>query len=185
MHLNLANLQLALLYWNGCLLAESSTPVLGEGSPKARVVFIGEAPGKKEDELGRPFVGSAGKLLDTLLASIELDRSHVYITNTVKYRPPDNRDPTKLEKSQCMPWLQLELSMIKPAVIVPLGRHSLGHFMQNCTIGDVHGKAYQLHPSCILLPMYHPAAAMYNGSLRSALFQDFGTLAAVLHQLTL
>jgi uracil-DNA glycosylase len=180
MPLTLQELQIALQFWQGCTLAKVATPVLGEGPANASIVFIGEAPGKKEDELGRPFVGAAGKLLNKLLESIQIERSDVYISNTGKYRPPDNRDPTKKEKDQCMPWLQLELSIIQPKIIIPLGRHSLGHFLTGVTIGEAHGKAYRLNSNCILMPMYHPAAAMYNGSLRNALFQDFSTLKRLL-----
>ena len=176
MSLTLPDLQTALQSWKGCNLAKNSTPVLGEGSSNATLFFIGEAPGKKEDELGKPFVGAAGKLLNTLLESITVERSDVYISNTVKYRPPDNRDPTMKEKQQCMPWLQLELAIIQPKVIVPLGRHSLGHFLQNITIGDAHGTPFLLNKNITVFPMYHPAAAMYNGNLRSALFEDFVAL---------
>ena len=128
MELTLPQLQDQLKQWNGCALAKHANPVLGEGNPEANIMFIGEAPGAKEDELGRPFVGAAGKFLDELIESIGLKRSDVYISNVVKYRPPDNRDPTPEEKEQCMPWLMQEIAIIKPRVIVPLGRHSLGHF---------------------------------------------------------
>src|SRR4051812_21345254 len=105
--------------WKGCELHKTANPVLGEGNPKADIVFIGEAPGQREDEMGRPFVGPAGQFLDELLNSIGLKREDVYITNVVKYRPPQNRDPTPVEKEQCMPWLMLELALIKPKIIVP------------------------------------------------------------------
>ncbi len=166
--------------WKGCGLAEASKPVLGEGNPQAEIMFIGEAPGQKEDELGRPFVGAAGKFLDELLASIGLNREDVYISNVVKYRPPENRDPTDEEKAQCMPWLQLEIAIIKPKVIVPLGRHALGHFLNEVTIGSAHGKPFKISESVTVFPIYHPAAALHNGGLRSTLEADFQALKAFL-----
>ena len=114
--------------------------VFGNGNTKARVVFIGEAPGKKEDETGVPFVGAAGKFLAEMLQSIKMDRADVYITNTVKYRPPENRDPTPTEKQQCRAWLVAELNYIKPDVIVFLGRHALNSFFPELSISDAHGK---------------------------------------------
>lgn len=173
MSLTLATLTEALQKWDGCALAANANPVLGDGNPNAEVFFIGEAPGKKEDELKKPFVGAAGKLLNELLASINLQREDVYISNTVKYRPPDNRDPTPQEKEQCMPWLQLELAIIKPKAIVTLGRHSLGHFLQGVSMTEAHGKPFKLNQDVSVFPMYHPAAAMYNGGLRETLFKDF------------
>ncbi len=160
--------------WKGCELYKTATqPVLGEGNPKAEIMFIGEAPGQKEDELGRPFVGASGQFLDELLASIGLKRADVYISNVVKYRPPENRDPTPEEKEQCMPWLLLEMSLIKPKVIVPLGRHALGHFLAKATITEAHGKAHKLTEDTWVFPIYHPAAALHNGSLRQTLIDDF------------
>jgi DNA polymerase len=137
--------------WKGCELYKTATqPVLGEGNPKAEIMFIGEAPGQKEDELGRPFVGAAGHFLDELLGTIGLNRADVYISNVVKYRPPENRDPLPIEKEQCMPWLMLEIAIIKPKVLVPLGRHALGHFFTKLSITEAHGKAQKLTPFCIL-----------------------------------
>ena len=173
MSLTLKELTAALQSWDGCALAANANPVLGDGNPNADIFFIGEAPGKKEDELKKPFVGAAGKLLNELLASIDLKREDVYISNTVKYRPPDNRDPTPQEKEQCMPWLQLEIATVKPKVIVTLGRHSLGHFIEGVGIGKAHGKPFKLSSDLAVFPMYHPAAAMYNGGLRESLFADF------------
>lgn len=176
MNLTITDLQEQLKEWKGCPLAEHSNPVLGEGNPNADIMFIGEAPGKKEDELGRPFVGAAGKFLDELLGSIELKREDVYISNVVKYRPPDNRDPTPEEKTQCMPWLKLEISIVKPRVICTLGRHSLGHFFPKLSISAVHGQAQIMTDGLAVFPIYHPAAAMYNGGLRQALYDDFAAL---------
>ena len=176
MPLTLETLQKRLKDWKGCGLAEKSNPVLGEGNPKADIMFIGEAPGQREDEQGRPFVGPAGKFLDELLASIGLKREDVYISNVVKYRPPNNRDPTDEEKSQCLPWLQLEIALIKPKVIVPLGRHALGHFFPKLNISKVHGQAQKLNNDLAIFPIYHPAAALHQGGLRQALYDDFAAL---------
>lgn len=172
----LDSLQEKLKDWKGCDLHKTARPVLGEGNPKAEIMFIGEAPGQKEDEMGRPFVGPAGQFLDELLASIGLERKDVYISNVVKYRPPGNRDPTPEEKEQCMPWLMLEIALIKPKVIVPLGRHALGHFLSKISITDAHGKPQKLTDDVTVFPIYHPAAALHNGNLRQSLYDDFKAL---------
>lgn len=182
MTMTLDTLQSELKAWKGCALSKTSNPVLGEGNPSADIMFIGEAPGQKEDELGRPFVGAAGKFLDELLTSIGLKREDVYISNVVKYRPPDNRDPTDEEKEQCMPWLQMEISIVQPKVIVPLGRHALGHFFPKLGITQGHGKPQVLRHSggngmeVTVFPIYHPAAALHNGGLRQTLLDDFAAL---------
>src|SRR4051812_10141264 len=147
--------------------------VFGDGSPDAELVFIGEAPGKNEDEQGLPFVGAAGRFLEEMLNGIGLKRADVYITNVVKYRPPENRDPTPEEKEQCMPWLKLEISIIKPKVLVPLGRHALGHFFTDLSITTAHGKPQLLKNGSAVFPIYHPAAALHNPGLRSSLESDF------------
>lgn len=175
-HLTLNLLTEKLKAWKGCSLAEKANPVLGEGNPQASIVFIGEAPGQKEDELGRPFVGPAGKFLDELLASIGLKRSDVYITNIVKYRPPNNRDPEPSEKAACLPWVKLELAIIRPKVIVALGKHSLQEFFPQLSISKVHGTPQKLNAEFTVFPIYHPAAALHNGGLREALFEDFRKL---------
>ena len=175
--LTLDDVRAQLKEWKGCDLYKSATQaVLGEGNPKADIMFIGEAPGQKEDELGRPFVGAAGQFLDELLQSIGLERQDVYISNVVKYRPPGNRDPTPEEKTQCMPWLMLEIALIKPKIVVPLGRHALGHFLNKLSITDAHGKAHTLQDGMWVFPIYHPAAALHNGGLRQALYDDFTAL---------
>ncbi len=156
--------------------------MLGEGNPHADLMFIGEAPGQKEDELGRPFVGAAGKFLDELIATIGWNRSQAYISNVVKYRPPENRDPTPEEKAECMPWLMLEIALIQPKVIVPLGRHSLGHFYPSLSISRAHGTAQKLTDDITIFPIYHPAAALHNGNLRQALVDDFAKLKAHLFE---
>jgi uracil-DNA glycosylase len=168
-------------YWKThctCALKETATqPVPGDGNPHAEVVFIGEAPGKKEDEEGRPFIGAAGKFLAEMLASIGMKREDVYITNIVKYRPPNNRDPEPQEKEDCKEWLHQELAAIKPKLIVFLGRHSMNHFFPLEKISQVHGKLMikQIEgmSTKYFLPLYHPAAALYNGGLREELMKDF------------
>lgn len=182
MTLTLDDLRQHLRAWEGRPTDLSPNPVLGEGNPRAEIVFVGEAPGQREDELGRPFVGPAGKFLDELLGTIGLKREDVYITNVVKFRPPENRDPTPEEKEACLPWLQLEIALIKPAIIVPLGRHALGTFFTDLNITAAHGKPQVLTGNVAVFPIYHPAAALHNGSLRQALYDDFTALGAFLQQ---
>ncbi len=176
MQLTLDVLREKLTVWKGCDLAKTANAVLGEGDPHATVMFVGEAPGQKEDELRRPFVGASGNFLNELLSSIGLKREDVYISNVVKFRPPANRDPEPIEKEQCMPWLMLEIALVKPKVIVPLGRHSLGHFFPQKTITEAHGKPQKLTSEITVFPIYHPAAALHNGNLRSSLQSDFRAL---------
>jgi DNA polymerase len=152
--------------------------VPGEGSPEAEVMFVGEAPGANEDKLGRPFVGRAGMLLEELLAEAGLAREDVWITNVVKARPPKNRDPKAGEVAHCMPWLEAEVELIGPRVIVPLGRHALKHFAPDAKIAEVHGRLLGER----LFPLYHPAAAMYNQALRETLFSDARALGATLER---
>ena len=148
--------------------------VPGEGDPNAEIMIVGEAPGKNEDEQGRPFVGRAGKLLDELLAEAGLERADVFITNVVKARPPGNRDPRADEVAHHMPWLEAQLALIRPRLVVPLGRHALAHFSAS-KISEVHGTEVTERGRA-LFPLYHPAAALYNQSLRGTLFEDARTL---------
>jgi DNA polymerase len=158
-------------------------PVPGEGSLSARLFFIGEAPGKTEGETGRPFCGRSGKFLDEMLASIGLERKNVYITSVIKDRPEDNRDPTPKEISLYGPYLDRQLEIIKPKVIVLLGRISMKYMFKRAgiedkleTIGTMHGKAYEgrlPYGKVILLPLYHPASALYNPKNRQVLLEDF------------
>lgn len=158
-------------------LAEQATQlVMGDGSLDADIVFIGEAPGKKEDESGLPFVGASGKFLNEMLAQAGLERGDVYITNVVKYRPPKNRDPKPAEKQAFMPYLLKQLEIIQPKVVITLGRHSMEYFLPGAKIGEVHGQVHQVHidgDAFMIIPLYHPAAALYNGSLRATLIEDF------------
>lgn len=165
-------------------LAKTATQlVMGHGNPEADIVFIGEAPGKSEDLQGVPFVGAAGKFLDQMLAEANMVRSDVYITNIVKYRPPNNRDPKPEEKKVFWPYLVKELQIIQPTIVVTLGRHSMGYFLPNAKIGEVHGKPKRLtfgKTKLVLMPLYHPAAALYNGDLRKTLLEDFAKVPSVL-----
>ena len=145
--------------------------VPGEGSPTARVMLVGEAPGATEDELGRPFVGRAGRLLDELLGAAGLERAAVYITNVVKARPPGNRDPRADEVAHHMPWLEAELALVQPQLVVPLGRHALAHFVSGAKISEVHGRE-RTERGRALFPLYHPAAALRSTALRATLFED-------------
>lgn len=158
-------------------LAESATNlVMGDGNVHADIVFIGEAPGKKEDEQGVPFVGAAGRFLNDMLAQAGMNRQDVYITNIVKYRPPNNRDPLPSEKQAFLPYLIKQLEIIEPKVVVTLGRHSMEYFLPGAKIGDIHGQAQHVEVNgkdFTVVPLYHPAAALYNGSMRQTLMNDF------------
>ncbi|HET8689838.1 MAG TPA: uracil-DNA glycosylase [Candidatus Saccharimonadales bacterium] len=163
------------------LAAMAKNLVMGDGAPDADIVFIGEAPGKNEDEQGLPFVGAAGKFLNEMLMSVGLERKDVFITNIVKYRPPNNRDPLPEEKQAFWPYLARQLEIIEPKVIVTLGRHSMEFFLPDRKISQIHGQPKKLpvklhdgrESSWIILPLYHPAAALYNGGMRQTLIDDF------------
>lgn len=146
--------------------------VPGEGPADAEIMFIGEGPGFHENEQGRPFVGAAGKYLEELLASINLTRSDVYITNVVKCRPPGNRDPQASELSSCSDFLDRQIHIINPKVIVTLGRFSMGKFFSNAKISDVHGRASNIRGR-LIVAMYHPAAALHQPSLKPVVEADF------------
>ncbi len=166
------------------LASQAIQLVMGHGNLNANIVFIGEAPGKKEDETGLPFQGAAGKFLNTMLEFSGLDRGDVYITNIVKYRPPKNRDPKPAEKQAFLPYLLEELAIIQPKVVITLGRHSMEYFLPDAAIADVHGTVHdvELNSNTITVaPLYHPAAALYNGSLRQTLIDDFQSVVAQIH----
>lgn len=164
-------------------LANGATQlVVGAGSLDSDIMFVGEAPGAKEDQQGTPFIGAAGKFLSEMLDSINLSRDDVYITNIVKYRPPNNRDPLPEEKATFLPYLEQEVAIIKPKIIATLGRHSMNSFMPKLKISDVHGQQQQ-HNGQLYLPLYHPAAALYNGSLRKQLLDDFAQIPKILEQI--
>jgi uracil-DNA glycosylase len=152
-----------------CEAAANLVP--GEGSTDAAVVLVGEAPGRQEDEQGRPFCGRAGQLLDEALEAASLLRADVYITNVVKARPPRNRDPTATEVEHWMPFLEAELALLSPRLVVPLGRHALAHFAPGAKIGEVHGTSI-IERGRALYPLYHPAAALRSTKLRETFLAD-------------
>ena len=164
-------------------LAEYATQlVMGDGNLDADIVFIGEAPGKKEDLAGLPFIGASGKFLNSMLEGAGMQRADVYITNIVKYRPPDNRDPTAAEKEAFWPYLLKQLTIIQPKVVITLGRHSMNYFLPTVKIGEVHGQPQMVSfdgLDLVVIPLYHPAAALYNGNLRRTLVDDFTAAAEI------
>ncbi|HUQ41193.1 MAG TPA: uracil-DNA glycosylase [Candidatus Limnocylindrales bacterium] len=164
----------------GPLHRSARQAVPGEGSGESGIFFLGEAPGYNEDVQGRPFVGAAGQLLDELLAGVGLDRSKVFITNVVRHRPPENRDPLPDEVAACDMWLRRHLEVLKPRVIVTLGRHAMYKFFPAESISRVHGKLRRTTDGLVVFPMYHPAAALHQPALRSALVADMSALAAYL-----
>jgi DNA polymerase len=178
-------------YWETncqCELKKTATQaVFGNGNAESDIVFIGEAPGKNEDLKGIPFVGAAGKFLDEMLSGIGKKREDIYITNIVKYRPPNNRDPEPKEKEACNEWLINELKIISPKLIVFLGRHSMTRFFPTEKISDLHGKLLIKSTSEFgkqaFLPLYHPAAALYNGSMREILISDFKKIPKALQKI--
>ncbi len=174
----------AILEDNVCpVLRDQATQlVIGDGNPDADIVFIGEAPGKQEDIQGLPFVGASGKFLAEMLAGINLSREDVYITNIVKYRPPANRDPLPEEIKAFMPYLFRQIEIIKPKLIVFLGRHAMNVFLPELKISQVHGQPKRKNGQ-VYLPLYHPAAALYNGGMRETLTEDFSKIPAILKQI--
>ena len=168
-----------------CGLRQTCNQVVpGAGSAEAEIMFIGEGPGKEEDKQGIPFVGAAGKFLDEMLGIINLKREDVYIANVVKCRPPNNRDPFPEEVKACWPWLEQQIKVIDPKLIITLGRHSLERFLPNQKISQAHGKALRRAVpemgTRIFYALYHPAAALYNGSMREVLIKDFKRIPKVL-----
>jgi len=163
-------------------------PVPGEGNANAKLMFVGEAPGAQEDKQGRPFVGASGKFLGEMLESIGLKREDVYITNIVKFRPPENRDPSKQEIKACMSILFEQIEVIRPKLVIFLGRHSMNVFFPHLKISEAHGE--RIEGEVVMedgnkfkqnfLPLYHPAAALYNGSMRKVLLEDFAKIPKVL-----
>ncbi len=161
-------------------------PVVGEGSNTAHIMFIGEAPGKNEAETGRPFSGKSGKVLDNMLESIRLNRSDVYITNIVKDRPQENRDPTEEEIKIYAPFLDRQIEIIQPQVIATLGRFSMAYIMNRFgltdkigTIGELHGKEFVAQTNygpISVIPLYHPAVSLYDGSNKETILKDFQVL---------
>ncbi len=174
------------------LAKQAKSLVFGEGRADAEIVFIGEAPGKNEDLQGRPFIGAAGQFLSEMLEGINLKREDVYITSILKYRPPNNREPLPAEKAAFMPYLQAQLEIIQPKLVVALGRHSLNCFLPDLSISKVHGqpKRLKLQSSkdtkeliVVLLPLFHPAAALYNSSMKQTLIDDFAKIPEIMKQI--
>ena len=175
------------------LAIQATQLVFGEGNPDADVVIVGEAPGKQEDLQGKPFVGASGKFLNQMLESIGFSREDIYITNIVKYRPPDNRDPSPEEKKQFLPYLQSQLEVIQPKILVTLGRHSMNCFLPDLQIGKVHGEPKRVKLrlknqsddilEIIILPLFHPAAALYNPAQRQTLIDDFAVIPIIMNKI--
>ncbi len=168
------------------LAAQATNLVMGDGNLNADIVLIGEAPGKNEDEQGLPFVGAAGKFLNEMLAAANMVRSDVYITNIVKYRPPNNRDPLPEEKKAFWPYLLKQLQIIQPKVVITLGRHSMEYFLPDMKISQVHGQPKRIHfgeGRLVVIPLYHPAAALYNGAMRQTLIDDFLQVPRIIEKL--
>lgn len=155
--------------------------VPGEGPHNAQILFIGEAPGFHEDQQGRPFVGASGKFLEEMLNGIGLARAQVYITNVVKCRPPANRDPLEDEISACSGYLDRQIALIRPRLIVTLGRFSMARFFPNARISQIHGQPRQVS-GLVCYPLYHPAAALHQPSLRRVVEEDFQRIPAILNQ---
>ncbi|MDD1709649.1 MAG: uracil-DNA glycosylase [Methanoregulaceae archaeon] len=164
--------------------------VPGEGPVPSRLFFIGEAPGKKEDLTGRPFVGRAGSVLEALLASVGLERNKVYITSIIKCRPPENRLPRRDEIAACSGYLDQQIEILYPEIIIPMGRLAseliFSHFgLSHGPIGRIHGKAFHaktLHRDLLIVPVYHPAAVTHNPPIKSALFEDFQILGTIIEE---
>ena len=174
------------------LKSNATKLVFGDGDADAEILFIGEAPGKNEDQSGLPFIGRAGKFLNEMLESINLNREKVYITNIVKYRPLNNRDPLDKEKEAFLPFLIRQINIIKPKIIITLGRHSMNCFLPEQKISEAHGKLFEIEYEFDnkkykyqVLPLFHPAAAIYNQTLKGTLLEDFKMIPNLLSKLTI
>ena len=169
----LENLAAKIQACQACSLYKGTTQAVpGEGNPEAMIFFIGEGPGFYEDRTGRPFVGPAGKLLEKAIANLGLQREDVFIANVIKHRPPENRDPLPTEIAACRPWLDQQLAIIKPKVVVTLGRFSMARFLPGAKISQVHGQPKQVK-GYVVLPMYHPAAALRSEGVMAEFLEDF------------
>ncbi|MBI4789867.1 MAG: uracil-DNA glycosylase [Chloroflexi bacterium] len=167
-----------------CDLSQSRTnAVPGEGPENAEIMFIGEGPGFHEDRQGRPFVGPAGQYLDELLGLIGMDRQKVYITNVVKCRPPQNRDPLPYEMDACRPYLDRQIELIKPKVIITISRYAMGRWFPDKKISEIHGKPKRFG-DLVVIPMYHPAAALHQSSLKATLEADFKRVPQILKDIS-
>ena len=155
--------------------------VPGEGASNARVIFIGEAPGYQEDQQGRPFVGPAGRFLDELLTNIGLKREDVFIANIIKCRPPNNRDPLPTEVAACTKYLDRQIELLRPDLIVTLGRYAMNRYFPKESISRVRGKV-RIKDGQRILPLLHPAAALHQGSLRESIEQDFHVITQAIEE---
>lgn len=192
-HRRLQNLAKRLAQSSPCPLRQTAKhAVPGEGSPLAELFFIGEAPGRQEDETGRPFVGTAGKMLSQLLALIGLTREEVFITSIEKFRPPNNRDPKPLEIMACFPYLEKQIEIIRPKIIVTLGRHALRRMLEwekgevieeTISMDKLHGRVFRGPSGRLYFPIHHPAAVLYQRSLLAAVQKDFKKLSRLLKEL--
>ncbi|MFH1533610.1 MAG: uracil-DNA glycosylase [Nitrospirota bacterium] len=186
--MNLKDLHKMVAKCEKCPLHKGRTnAVPGEGAEDADIMFIGEGPGRDEDLQGRPFVGAAGKFLTAMIESIGLRREDVYIANVVKCRPPNNRDPEQKEIDTCWSYLEEQIRMIKPKIIVTLGRHSMGRFMPGLKISQVHGQPKRAsgiwQDRQVYLPLYHPAAALYDPRQKDVHMKDFKKIPLILKKI--
>lgn len=166
-----------------CGLSETRTQAVpGEGPANAAIFFIGEGPGRNEDLQGRPFVGASGRFLETLLKDIGLDRSQVFITNVVKCRPPENRDPLPPELAACRDYLDRQIALVQPAVVVTLGRFSMARYFPGASITKIHGQAKRVADT-YYLPLFHPAAALRSDAWRAAMKEDFKKIPQLLAEI--
>ncbi len=167
-------------------------PVIGEGSHKAKIMFVGEAPGLQEAKKARPFCGAAGQVLDEILESINIQRKDVYVANILKDRPPKNRDPQTEEVKACTPYLERQIEIIKPKIICSLGRHSMNYLMDTFGLNEqiqpisiIHGRPFQskgIFKDIIIVPFYHPAVVVYNINMKNVLKKDFQVLSRLIKQ---
>lgn len=160
-------------------LREGTNLVFGKGDPDADVMFIGEAPGRTEDQMMEPFVGRAGKLLDKMFEEIKMPREKFYISNIVKRRPPENRDPLPHEIEAYKPYLKREIHIIKPKIIATLGRFSMNYFLPDIKISNSHGKIFKIG-NILIYPIYHPAAAIRSTNMMDAFKKDFKRLPSII-----
>ena len=167
------------------LRTDCSRVVFGVGSAEAKIIFIGEAPGKKENEIGMPFMGSTGKILDKMFEQIKIKREDVYLTNVCKCRPPENRDPSPEEITECWPWLEKQIEIINPKIIVTLGKYALNCFLPKTKISQVHGQLFEVtiqNKKTKLFPIHHPAAARQNRKTRALFEEDFKKIPNLIKQ---
>jgi DNA polymerase len=180
-HNSIENIKKSVINCEKCGLHKiRNNPVVGEGALNSSIMFIGEAPGKNEDNYGKPFIGRAGKIFEDMLFSIQLKREDVYITNIIKCRPPKNRNPSKSEISICSQYIDKQIKLINPKLIVPLGRIAISYIFEKFEIpfekiNSIHGKVFSKN-NLKIIPIYHPAAIIYNNKLYSTLLNDFNNI---------